>query len=1030
MSFAAGDTSVGSTPGWCVGRSGRSHSWRDVSHRRLESTRCVFRPVAELRRLRCTVLCVLVTLIAALHPVAVAQQADVGPPPLIVFASEAAADERASASAAELSSVMQAIRSDPLASDLRIGHSSSAAIAAALDTRVLSVAVPSTPETPGDAAEALIVFTGVDVEHNDENLVSLHARDEATDSEAALVIQGPDVLGSVRHGDEVYKFHPLGDGLTAVYRYDTSRLRRHPRGYGDFMLKNELMQRRAPAAPARDEAGASGAAADTGDVIDLLVAYTPEARRAAGNIDAFIQFAIDNTHRIYRNSNIGLRLRLVHKYQTSYTEHPSDMEVDLDRLTVTSDTIIRGERWDPEGHMDEVHELRDRYGADLVALIVARASGDACGIAWIPNFRRYPSTNLGALGFSVTAHECETITNHTFAHELGHNQGGSHDPDNVANPPPPFPYGQGRCNTAGGWHTTMAYSSNRQGSCWRQIEYFSSPILNWRGTPTGDAARRDNRRVLLETARRVANFRQSKAPQASTHTLALIPPASNSARPGFVRIINHSDRAGTVDIHAVDDTGRRFGPVELALEAMRTRHFNSVELENGNAAKGLATGVGDGTGNWRLELSSELSIEALAYIRTPDGFLTSMHEVAAEIEKGSNRYHVPFFNPGSNLSKESLLRLINPGGRDASVVITGVDDAGEGSPLGEVRLTLGAGAARMLSARELEQGGSGITGRLGDGTGKWRFLVSSNQPLLVMSLLQLPTGHVTNLSRGQQGVAVGTPPPPPSNGPDLVVQSPSVSNSNPSAGQSFTLNATVRNDGDGQSVATTLRYYRSSDATITATDTQVGTDAVGGLAASGTSSESVALTAPSTAGTSYYGACVDAVSGESNTTNNCSPGAQVTVRTPEPGWERSGTGPALFDLPTHIVRIRIIGEYHGSGENFVVWCGRSGDEGGLLVNVILGTSAFTDGTRYSGFHSARRRYNRGGEPCRELWIELSQGVRWTVTEVSASGATLPTADTGDEVTDRAAVERARAQVLRRRAPTPFFDAQGRRPATR
>ena len=400
--------------------------------------------------------------------------------------------------------------------------------------------------------------------------------------------------------------------------------------------------------------------------------------------------------------------------------------------------------------------------------------------------------------------------------------------------------------------------------------------LNYRGTPTGDAARRDEHRVLTETALRVANERQSKASSATTQTLPLVMAASNRSRPGFVRIINHSERAGTVSIHAIDDTGRRFGPVELALEAMQTRHFNSVDLESGNAAKGLAAGVGDGTGNWRLELSSELSIEALAYIRTPDGFVTSMHEVAAATEEGSNRYHVPFSNPGSNSSQESLLRLINPGGGDANVVITGVDDAGEGSPLGEVRLTLGAGAARMLSTRELEQGASGLTGRLGDGTGKWRLSVAGDRPLRVVSLLQLPTGHLTNLSRGREGVEVGAPPPIAQ--PDLVVQSLAVSDSTTSPGQPFTLRATARNQGTAPSAATMLRYYRSSDATISASDTAVGSDAVAGLAASGTSTESISLTAPSTAGAYYYGACIDTVSGELNTRNNCSSAVRLAVQ--------------------------------------------------------------------------------------------------------------------------------------------------------
>ena len=97
-----------------------------------------------------------------------------------------------------------------------------------------------------------------------------------------------------------------------------------------------------------------------------------------------------------------------------------------------------------------------------------------------------------------------------------------------------------------------------------------------------------------------------------------------------------------------------------------------------------------------------------------------------------------------------------------------------------------------------------------------------------------------------------------------------MSDGSPAAGASFTLSATVRNAGDGASAGTTLRYYRSTDATITTSDTAAGTDPVGGLAASGSSSQSVDLTAPSSPGTYYYGACVDSVAGESDTANNCS----------------------------------------------------------------------------------------------------------------------------------------------------------------
>ena len=116
--------------------------------------------------------------------------------------------------------------------------------------------------------------------------------------------------------------------------------------------------------------------------------------------------------------------------------------------------------------------------------------------------------------------------------------------------------------------------------------------------------------------------------------------------------------------------------------------------------------------------------------------------------------------------------------------------------------------------------------------------------------------------------------------PDLMVTWASVSDRNPVVGASFALSMTVRNDGEGAAAATTLRYYRSPDATITTSDTTVGTNAIGSLPRQGSVSESVDLTAPWTPRTYYYGACVDAVTNEADTANNCSASVQVTVRKP------------------------------------------------------------------------------------------------------------------------------------------------------
>ena len=174
----------------------------------------------------------------------------------------------------------------------------------------------------------------------------------------------------------------------------------------------------------------------------------------------------------------------------------------------------------------------------------------------------------------------------------------------------------------------------------------------------------------------------------------------------------------------------------------------------------------------------------------------------------------------------------------------------------------------------------------------------------------------TNNCKGYWTVTVPPPPPPPPVNPDLEVQSPSVTDHGLETGDSFTLSATVRNDGDGSAATTTLRYYRSTDATVTTTDTEVGTDSVGALSAGATSSESIGLAAPSSAGTYYYGACVDAVAGESDTTDNCSGSVSVGVsepQTPSRGSPdliigASAFGVNLYGLIGFSVNVRNVGD--------------------------------------------------------------------------------------------------------------------------
>ena len=240
---------------------------------------------------------------------------------------------------------------------------------------------------------------------------------------------------------------------------------------------------------------------------------------------------------------------------------------------------------------------------------------------------------------------------------------------------------------------------------------------------------------------------------ASTRVVPLFPPAMDAyGRQGFVRVINRSSETAEVEVVAIDDMGLRSVPITLSVAGGHAAHFNSEDLESGGAGKGLSGGTGARQGDARLELTTGPDVEVLAYVRHGDGFLTAMHDT---VPSAGGVYRVSTFNPGSNKNQKSLLRVINPATEEAAISIAGIDDAGNESDT--VRLTLPAGGAATVSAASLEsndsRGGEELTvnpdaleGELGTGAGKWRLTVRSDQPLMVMSLLESPTRHLTNLS--------------------------------------------------------------------------------------------------------------------------------------------------------------------------------------------------------------------------------------------------------------------------------------------
>ena len=224
-------------------------------------------------------------------------------------------------------------------------------------------------------------------------------------------------------------------------------------------------------------------------------------------------------------------------------------------------------------------------------------------------------------------------------------------------------------------------------------------------------------------------------------------PASNINQQTFLRIVNTTGVAGTVSISAVDDAGITSTMISFELAAYESKQLNAQDLEGGNANKGLTGSLGDGIGKWRLNISSVLDLEVMSLIRTPDGFLTNLSGMVAEA--GSGLHIIYFGNPAVTTEKQTFLRIINPANQISSVTISGIDDAGQAAPSGDITFVLAANQSKQMNAGDLENGNvaKGLSGKLGSGTGRWRLTVSANTDIEVMSLIRTPDGFLTNLSR-------------------------------------------------------------------------------------------------------------------------------------------------------------------------------------------------------------------------------------------------------------------------------------------
>ena len=303
--------------------------------------------------------------------------------------------------------------------------------------------------------------------------------------EVRLVVNGPVMVGTVVTPKSKYTIRSTGSGRHVIRQIDPARetfeCEAEPAPVlGPVSQPSELPAISSiepghagtfPALPTQAE----DMPTEDGSEIRILIAYTSALEAEQGGpvgMRALIDLFIQSANQAFEDSGVTPRLVLAHAVKVQIPEARS-RSATLQWLTDPTD-----------GHMDEVHSLRNQYAADLVHLLTTGGGGSGLVI---------PTESLDhedSYAFASSGGNYE----HVFVHETGHNLGLTHD--RYSSGAGVYPYAFGYVNKrafepdaprSAGWRTIMSYPTrcgDARISCER-LHRFSNPDQTFRGDPLG-----------------------------------------------------------------------------------------------------------------------------------------------------------------------------------------------------------------------------------------------------------------------------------------------------------------------------------------------------------------------------------------------------------------------------------------------------------------------------------------------------------------------------------------------------------------
>ncbi|SEL73176.1 Metallo-peptidase family M12B Reprolysin-like [Roseateles sp. YR242] len=371
--------------------------------------------------------------------------------------------------------------------EIRRNPSTRTAIAAFIDTRAFSSTIVAIQMPDG----MRLSLRRTKEEHHTDGSITWFGDIDAG-GKAVVTVQGTQIYGSLQTPSHRYIIRSLSDSLHAFIEINPSGFQpEHP-----------------PSAPAGAESASEGGMSTTANLVhgstatratssnapstlNVFIAFTPNAERYVGNIQAASQTAVGSLNDSFLYSNINLRARLV-----GITSTPKNYgnSVKARDAAMRSNAIIKA---------------RNESEADIV-IIVDTIETD-CGVS--KQILATPET-----AFASIAADC-FVGNYSLAHEIGHLLGARHD---VAHDPTPTPfrYGHGyqlhERATGDCYHDIMAYPQACAGDS--RVNAWSDPkrVAFSYGSPAGRVdvhfgnEQSNTVLVLNSTGHQAAKFRSTK----------------------------------------------------------------------------------------------------------------------------------------------------------------------------------------------------------------------------------------------------------------------------------------------------------------------------------------------------------------------------------------------------------------------------------------------------------------------------------------------------------------------------------------